>query len=114
MKASWLYSLATLLTPAVVVGQGLFTFNNYLPTQGINAPFIYPFNYCGGRFLPIEGSVWTFQLLAGPDGVPVAQLQPLEPLTALNAGAPGYVLPITLKVPAVPPGSVAVVVSRIF
>jgi hypothetical protein len=110
MRSFWLYLWATVVAPLSVVGQGMFTFDNYLPSKGIDAPFIYPFNYCGERYFPMEGSGWSFQLLAGPIG---SQLQPLEPVTILKADGPGYVVPITLAVPAVSAGSWANVLVQI-
>src|SRR5713226_1241525 len=96
------------LSEIVARAQGQFIFNNYVPPD-INARFI-----LGPNVDPPDGSSssigpgWHIDLLGGPKGTPFPQLVPLQPSStdfrADNPATYGYVNPITVTVPGVPPG----------
>lgn len=63
------------------------------------------------------GAGWTAQLYGGAEGTPVASLSPLSPTTIFRTSsttALGYVDPVDVMVPGVPPGSRATIVMRAF
>lgn len=87
--------------------QGQVHFNNRVPPD-INARFLCP----DGTGL---GPGITAQLFGGPAGTPSYQLSPLFPTTTFRSGAAaGYVVPVDVTVPNVPPGSQATLVMRAF
>lgn len=95
-------ALAALMVSVAAYGQGQFVFNNRIGTE-VNARFVMP----GETTTSSIGSPdWTVQLFGGPQGTPVANLQPLNPASTTFRGAPGsnaagYVTGVTATVPGV-------------
>lgn len=108
-------ALAAFMVSVAAYGQGQFVFNNRIGTE-VNARFVLPGDPAGQS--GIGSPDWTVQLLGGPAGTPVDQLQPLTPGTTTFRGAPGsnaagFVTGITPAVPGVEAGGNATVLVRV-
>ncbi|MBI4660901.1 MAG: VCBS repeat-containing protein [Verrucomicrobia bacterium] len=102
-------TLVAMLVSVRAYGQGAIFFNNRI-TDVVDARVLLPDGSGVG-----EG--WSAQLYAGAEGTAVADLTPLSPRTTFRLTSPltrGYVNPLDVVVPGLPPGSQAVVVMRAF
>jgi hypothetical protein len=110
-------ALAALMVSVAAYGQGQFVFNNRLGTE-VNARFVLPGdNAATGSSIGTPD--WSVALFGGPQGTPIANLQPLNPATAAFRGAPGsagagfVVNGITPIVPGVDAGGAADILVRV-
>lgn len=88
--------------------QGQVVFNNRVPPD-INARVLCPDGVSG------LDSTFSAQLFAGPVGTSTGLLTPLFPITPFRSGAAaGYVVPVDVTVPGIPPGAQATIVMRAF
>ena len=88
-------------------------FDNHVPGV-IDAPV-----NLGGTPVRITDGVlgwrWEAQLFGGPEGMGSNALMPLFPKTTFQTGASaGYVVPVVVTIPDVPPGGKAVLQMRAF
>ena len=101
------FALAWMLLGMNGWGQGQFYFNNRDPAAGVDARFYATWQEANEPISSVGSPDWEVQLFFFNS---VGQLLPLEPSTTGFRGAPGsrlsgYVEPITVTVPGVPPGS---------
>lgn len=104
-KKGALIGLAGLISSLAVCGQGTIHFNNRVPGL-VDARVLMPDGSGAGAGV-------TAQLYGGPEGTPINLLQPLLPTTTFrtsSAAAMGYVKPVDVTLPGVPPGGRATVV----
>ena len=84
------------ITGTVALGQGTYIFANRIAPE---AP-VSIMDTTTGECVRPEGDAWHIQLLAGPQGTPLQNLQPVGPILSFMAGArAGYAFPSLVIVP---------------
>ena len=102
-------ALAALMATAATYGQGTVQFNNRLPASGIDAKFM------GAGGVGFSDPSFKAQIYAGPEGTAVGSLKAVPGTTTFRTGnAAGYLNPIDLAIPGIPPGAKATLVVRFY